>query len=73
MSGLFAQLNHPGQRWGLAGIALAAGQMGDRATGDAAVAELLAMPVPSVRLMDVNVLRGQAWADVAAGDLAGAR
>jgi DNA-binding CsgD family transcriptional regulator len=73
VSGLFAQLNHPGQRWGLAGIALAAGQMGDRATGDAAVAELLAMPVPSVRLMDVNVLRGQAWAHVAAGDLAGAR
>ena len=73
VSGLFAQLNHPGQRWGLAGIALAAGQMGDRATGDAAVAELVAMPLPSVRLMDVNVLRGQAWAHVATGDLAGAR
>ena len=73
VSGLFAQLNHPGQRWGLAGIALAAGQMGDRTTSGAAVAELVAMPLPSVRLMDVNVLRGQAWAHVAAGDLAGGR
>jgi DNA-binding NarL/FixJ family response regulator len=69
VSGLFAQLNHPGQRWGLAGIALAAGQMGDRASCEAAVSELAAMPLPSVRLMDVNVLRGQAWAHVTAGDL----
>jgi DNA-binding NarL/FixJ family response regulator len=70
---LFAKLNHPGQRWGLAGIALAAGQMGDRASCEAAVSELAAMPLPSVRLMDVNVLRGQAWANVAAGDLTAAR
>jgi DNA-binding CsgD family transcriptional regulator len=69
VSGLFAQLNHPGQRWGLAGIALAAGQMGDRASCEAAVSELAAMPLHSVRLMDVNVLRGQAWAHVTAGDL----
>jgi DNA-binding CsgD family transcriptional regulator len=73
VSGLFAQLNHPGQRWGLAGIALAAGQMGDRASCEAAVSELAAMPLPSVRLMDVNVLRGQAWAHVSAGDLTTAR
>ncbi len=73
VAGLFAQLNHPGQRWGLAGIALAAGQMGDRASCEAAVSELAAMPLPSVRLMDVNVLRGQAWAHVAAGDLGTAR
>jgi DNA-binding CsgD family transcriptional regulator/tetratricopeptide (TPR) repeat protein len=73
VAGLFAQLNHPGQRWGLAGIALAAGQMGDRATSQAAVTELVAMPLPSVRLMDVNVLRGQAWAHVATGDMTTAR
>ncbi len=73
VAGLFGQLNHPGKRWGLAGIALAAGQMGDRATSESAVAELTTMPVPSVRLMDVNVMRGRAWASVASGDLVAAR
>ena len=32
VSSLFRDLGHPGQRWGLGGLALAAGQMGDRTT-----------------------------------------
>jgi DNA-binding CsgD family transcriptional regulator/tetratricopeptide (TPR) repeat protein len=72
---LFAEDGHPGERWGLGGLALAAGQLGDRATADWAIAALDAtLPTP-VRMMDVELCRGRAWAAVAWGDLsaAGAR
>jgi len=66
---LFGDLTHPGQRWGLGGLALAAGQMGDVATGEAALAELDALAPSPVRLMDVEIHRGRAWVAVARGDL----
>jgi DNA-binding CsgD family transcriptional regulator/tetratricopeptide (TPR) repeat protein len=73
VAGLFARLKHPGQRWGLGGIALAAGQMGDPTTSAAAISELAGLAVPPVRIMDVSILRGRAWADVANRDLGAAK
>jgi DNA-binding CsgD family transcriptional regulator len=72
VSALFGELGHPGQRWGLGGLALAAGQMGDRHAGHAAIAELDSIGPNPVRLMDVDIHRGRAWVAVADGDLAGA-
>ena len=69
---LFADDGHPGQRWGLGGLALAAGQLGDRVTADWAIASLNATPPTPVRMMDVDLCRGRAWAAVASGDLSGA-
>ncbi len=69
----FQELGHPGLRWGLGGIALASGQMGDRATAAAAVADLDSNTQTSFRLMDVHIERGRAWASVASGDLPSAR
>ena len=65
----FGLLNHPGQRWGLAGLALASGQMGDRVGGAAALVELDALAPTPVRLMDVEMHRGRAWVAVSLGDL----
>ena len=74
VAALFAGLSHPGQRWGLGGVALAAGQMGDQATaGLAALAELDAVAPTPVQLMDVEIHRGRAWVAVAGGDLVTAR
>jgi DNA-binding CsgD family transcriptional regulator/tetratricopeptide (TPR) repeat protein len=70
---LFGELKHPGKRWGLGGIALAAGQMADAETSAQAVTELDDIPLPSVRIMDVRILRGRAWSDLAHGDLPAAR
>jgi DNA-binding CsgD family transcriptional regulator len=69
----FHELGHPGRRWGLGGIALAAGQRGDRQSAAAAVVELDETAPTSTRLMDVHIERGRAWAAVAAGDIARAR
>jgi DNA-binding CsgD family transcriptional regulator len=70
---LYQELNHPGRRWALGGIALAAGQLGDRDTAGEAIAELDSAAPTAVRLMDVHVIRGRAWASVAAGELARGR
>jgi DNA-binding CsgD family transcriptional regulator len=69
----FEALGHPGQRWGLGGVALAAGQMGDQAASAAAIAELDAMSETPMVMMDVGVMRGRAWATLASGNLSGAR
>jgi DNA-binding CsgD family transcriptional regulator len=69
----FGSLGHPGQRWGLGGLALAAGQMGDRQAGLAALAELDAVAPTPVQLMDVELHRGRAWVSVSVGDLVSAR
>ncbi len=73
VAALFNGLSHPGQRWGLGGLALAAGQMGDRDAGLAALAELDAVAPTPVQLMDVELHRGRAWVAVATGDLVTAR
>lgn len=69
----FEQLHHEGRRWGLGGLALAAGQMGDGATAAAAVAELDRLAPTSLLLMDVTIGRGRAWAAAASGDRKAAR
>jgi DNA-binding CsgD family transcriptional regulator len=65
---LFGEFGHPGQRWGLGGIALASGQAGDRGMAESAIADLDALGDSVVLQMDVHVERGRAWAAVAAGD-----
>jgi DNA-binding CsgD family transcriptional regulator/tetratricopeptide (TPR) repeat protein len=73
---LFGEVSHPGQRWGLGGLALAAGQMGDRSTADWAIETLARMDASSptpMRLMDVDLARGRAWAAAAWGNLSRAR
>jgi DNA-binding CsgD family transcriptional regulator len=70
---LFESRGHPGVRWGLGGIALAAGQLGDRVGAATAVAELEALGPTTLTMMDIQVERGRAWASMAAGDLATAR
>jgi DNA-binding CsgD family transcriptional regulator len=70
---LYEARGHPGARWGFGGIALTAGQLGDRAGATAAVAELDLLAPTTLRLMDIHVERGRAWAALAAGDLAAAR
>lgn len=69
---VFSELGHPGRRWGLGGMALAAAQLGRRDDAVAAVAELDALST-AMRIMDVHVERGRAWAAISAGDLATAR
>ncbi len=73
VAALFAGLTHPGQRWGLGGLALVAGQMGDRQAGMDALAELEAVAPTPVQLMDVELHRGRAWVAVSNGDLVTAR
>ncbi len=65
---LFADRNHPSIRWGLGGIALTSGQRGESAAATEAVAEMDTF-APGMRLMDIHLERGRAWAAVAAGDL----
>jgi DNA-binding CsgD family transcriptional regulator/tetratricopeptide (TPR) repeat protein len=72
-SALFGEMGHPGERWGLAGVALAAGQMGQASVAANAVASLEAVNPSAWAMMDVYEYRGRAWAAVAAGDLAAAR
>lgn len=66
---LFGEFGHPGRRWGFGGIALVAGQAGDRAGAAAAVRELDELGPSTVRQMDVHIERGRAWAAMAAGEL----
>lgn len=73
---VFHELGHPGLRWGLGGIALAAGQRGDREAAETArneLDELDERDPPLVRMMDVHIERGRAWSMLAAGDAAAAR
>jgi DNA-binding CsgD family transcriptional regulator/tetratricopeptide (TPR) repeat protein len=73
---MFNEFHHPGERWSLAGVALAASYGGDAAEARAALDELEALDrvMPSsIRFMDVNIERGRAWTAVAEGDLARAR
>jgi DNA-binding CsgD family transcriptional regulator len=70
---LFGRLNHPGRRWGLAGIALAAAQLGDSDVGTAALAELDDMDPVAVHLQEGYVIRGRAWTAMARGELTVAR
>ena len=70
---IFGELGHPGQRWGLGGIALATGQLADAKASGGALAELDALGQRATSLMDVHIARGRAWAAVAASDLATAR
>lgn len=70
---LFAEDGHPGQRWGLGGLALAAGQLGDRSTAEWAMRALEDAPPTPVRIMDVELTRGRAWAAVAGGHISAAR
>ena len=70
---IFKARGHPGARWGLGGIALTTGQLGDRAGAAAAVAELALVSSTTMRMMDIHVERGRAWAVLATGDLAAAR
>lgn len=69
----FEALGHPGRRWALGGVALAAGQMGDADAASAALHQMDAMAPSAVHMMDVAVGRGRAWALAAAGDMAAAR
>ena len=69
---LFESLGHPGRRYCLGGLALAAGQQNDRTVGLAAVQALdEAVPTP-VHLMDVDILRGRAWVSLIEHDRTGA-
>ena len=70
---LFGNLDHPGRRWGLGGIALASAQLGEPELGSAALAELDAMPPTAVHLQDIGIIRGQAWHAFATGAVAEAR
>ncbi len=65
----FERLGHPGQRWCLGGMALAAGQMGDAPGAATALARLGDLPPTTMTMMDVGIRRGRAWASVAAGRL----
>jgi len=69
----FGEFNHPGRCWGLGGVALAAGQLGDHRAAAAAIAELDAMDPTAVHLMDVGIMRGRAWTAVAGGEMSAAR
>jgi DNA-binding CsgD family transcriptional regulator len=70
---LFSSLGHPGQRYGLGGLALAVGQQRDADVGAAAIKELDKIPLTSVRLMDVDILRGRGWVSLSRSDLAAAK
>ncbi len=67
VAALFGQLGHPGHRWGLGGLALAAAHQGDLRTAEAALGELAKTPPTAVRLQDVAIMRGRAWTALAAG------
>ena len=64
----FAEMDHPGERWALAGVALVAGQMGRARDAAAAVQALEAVTASAWAMMDVYEYRGRAWSAVASGD-----
>jgi DNA-binding NarL/FixJ family response regulator len=68
----FAEMDHPGERWALAGVAMVAGQMGRAGVAADAVGALEAVTASAWAMMDVYEYRGRAWAAVAAGDLGAA-
>jgi DNA-binding CsgD family transcriptional regulator/tetratricopeptide (TPR) repeat protein len=70
---LFSSLGHPGQRWGLGGLALAVGQQRDADAGTATINELDRIPLAAVRVMDVDILRGRGWVSLSRRDLVGAK
>lgn len=72
-SPIFEARGHPGARWCLGGIALAAGQMGDERSASTAVAELELLGPTTMHMFDAHIARGRAWAALASGDLASAR
>jgi len=69
---VFARLGHDGERWGLGGLALAAGQLGDAASANEALAALERRGGSPFSMMDVSIERGRGWAAVASGDLVAA-
>lgn len=69
----FQELGHPGHRWGLGGIALAAGQLGQREAAASALADLESATTTPFRMMDIHIERGRAWAAVAHGEITKAR
>lgn len=70
---VFGALQHPGSRWGLGMLALAAGQAGDSATATAAVEDLDAEPPTPIALIEAELERGRAWALASAGHHSAAR
>jgi DNA-binding CsgD family transcriptional regulator len=70
---LFGRLNHPGRRWGLAGIAYAGALLGDSDVGTAALTELDAMAPVAVHLQEGYIIRSRAWTAMARGELTVAR
>jgi DNA-binding CsgD family transcriptional regulator len=68
-STFFAEMDHPGERWALAGVALVAGQMGRARDAADAVLSLEAVTASAWAMMDVYEYRGRAWSAVASGDL----
>jgi DNA-binding CsgD family transcriptional regulator len=70
---LFGTLNHPGRRWGLGGIALAGGHLGNDTVGTAALAELDEMAPTAVRLQETGIMRGRAWTALVRGEVTAAR
>jgi DNA-binding CsgD family transcriptional regulator len=66
---LFGRLNHPGRRWGLAGIAYAGALLGDSDVGTAALAELDDMAPVAVHLQEGYIIRGRAWTAMVRGEL----
>ena len=71
-SAFFAETNHPGERWALAGVALVAGQMGRAAVAGEAVSALEAVAASAWAMMDVYEYRGRAWSAVASGEFSAA-
>ena len=64
---VFGDLRHPGARWGLGSMALASGQLGDAQAAADAIEDLDAERDTPIILMDTELVRGRAWAMVAAG------
>src|SRR6202034_1869538 len=64
----FAEMDLPGERWALAGVALAAAKMGRARDAAAAVQALEAVTASAWAMMDVYEYRGRAWSAVASGD-----
>ena len=71
---LLRRWNHPGPlRWSLGYLALATAMRGDRRTAAEAVAELDILPSHPAQVLEIDILRGRAWAAVVDGRLAEGR
>lgn len=71
---VFGEIEHPSRRWGLGGLALMHGQLGEPDAGEAALEELAALPDTPLLMMDIELVeRGRAWVAAASGDLPQAR